>query len=124
MTRPAPTLRVQLGQEIVLRAGVLEVLARDASGRATIGRMRPQLRPGEILCERYGDIPMIVTEAEGAAMAPTPAPPEHPHFDAWYGNRISTAHAMFMERTSRHPACDWRMIGTGTIARYLNGTIA
>ena len=121
MARPAPTLRVQIGQEIVLRTAVLEVLARDASGRPTIGRMRPQLRPGEILCERLGDIPMIVTEPEGAAMLPAPAPPEHPHFDDWYSNRIKVAHAMFMERTSYHPRCDWRVFSPADIERYING---
>jgi hypothetical protein len=118
MERSVPSLRVRIGEEIVLRTAELEVLARDASGRPTIVHLRPQVRPGEILCERLGDIPMIVSDAEYAALLP---PPLALDFDTWYGHRINVAHAKFMERTSYHPSCDWRLISPDAIERYING---
>jgi len=118
MSRPAPSLRVQIGQEIVLRTAVLEVLARDASGRPTIAHLSPEVRPGEILCERMGDIPMIVTEVECAALLPSPMALD---FDTWYRHRINVAHAKFMESTSYHCPCDWRVFPPDAIERYING---
>ena len=118
MSRTAPSLRVQIGDEVVLRNAELEVLARDAAGRPTIAHLRPQVRPGEILCERMGDIPMIVTGAEYAALVP---PPVALDFDTWYRHRINVAHARYMERTSYHLSCDWRVFPPDAIERYING---
>lgn len=120
MTRQAPSLRVQIGDEIVLRRGSVEVLACDIEGRPTIMHLRPQLRPGEILCERLGDIPLVLMRDECAALVPaTPVV----HFDTWMSQRTATAHAEFMERTSRQLRCDWSPLARA-IDTYLNRTSA
>lgn len=119
MDRTVPSLRVQIGQEVVLRRAEVEVLLRDATGRPMMARMRPQLRAGEILCERPGDIPIIFTDAECAAVLPPAAEPVH--FDTWYRHRINVAHAKFMERTSYHYPCDWRTFPPDAIEKYING---
>lgn len=116
MDRQAPSLRVQIGEEIVLRRGELQVLERDPSGRPTVVHLRPQVRPGETLCERLGDIPLIVSEAQYAAMLP---PDEPLNFDTWMRHRVNVAHAKYMERTSYHLRCDWNM---KAITAYFNGT--
>ncbi|MEW6023585.1 MAG: hypothetical protein AB1807_15765 [Pseudomonadota bacterium] len=110
MDRPIPSLRVQIGSEIVLRRAVPQVLECDElSGRATIVHLRPQLRPGEILCERMGDIPLIV--ADESLIFPTPTA-ETMGFDTWMKQRTDLAHAEFMRRTSRLLWCDWRAATT------------
>jgi len=119
MDRTVPSLRVQIGQEVVLRRAEVEVLSRDAAGNPTIVHMRPQVRKGEILCERLGDIPIILTEGECVAVLP---PVEPLDFDTWYRHRINVAHAKYMERTSYHPSCDWLTFPPEAIERYINGT--
>lgn len=109
MERPIPSLRVQLGSEIVLRRAEPQVLERDLTGRATVVHLRPQLRPGEILCERMGDIPLII--ADESLIFPTPTA-EAMGFDAWMKQRADLAHAEFMRRTSRLLWCDWRAVAT------------
>lgn len=109
MERPVPSLRVQIGSEIVLRRAEPQVLERDLSGRATVVHLRPQLRPGEILCERMGDIPLII--ADENLIFPTPTA-ETMGFDAWMKQRANLAHAEFMRRTSRLLWCDWRATAT------------
>lgn len=104
MDRPVPSLRVQIGSEIVLRRAEPHVLERDLSGRATVVRLRPQLRPGEILCERAGEIPLVIADESVIFPAPTA---ETMGFDAWMKQRIDLAHAEFMRRTSRLLWCDW-----------------
>jgi hypothetical protein len=119
MNRPVPNLRVQIGQEVVLRPAEVEVLARDPSGRPTIIHLRPQVRPGEILCERLGEIPEILTEAECVVLLPKPA--EHPHFDTWYRHRIDVAHAKYMEQISYSVPSDWKTFSPEAIEAYING---
>ncbi len=109
MERPVPSLRVQIGSEIVLRRAEPHVLERDLTGRATIVHLRPQLRPGEILCERMGEIPLIVTDASSLFPAPSA---QDMGYDAWLKARTDAAHAEFMERTSRLLWCDWRAVVT------------
>lgn len=60
---PAPMLRVEVNGSIERRPAELHVLVRDLAGRAVVSHMRPQLLPGEALCERRGQIPIIVQEA-------------------------------------------------------------
>ena len=114
MERPIPSLRVQLGSEIVLRRAEPHVLERDATGRATIVHMSPQLRPGEILVERMGDIPLIIADESVIFPAPTA---ETMGFDAWMKQRTELAHAEFMRRTSRRLWCDWLVHADAEIAR-------
>ncbi|HBI70711.1 MAG TPA: hypothetical protein DDZ22_17405 [Massilia sp.] len=116
MERPIPSLRVQIGSEIVLRRAVPQVLeCDDRTGRATVVHLRPQLRPGEILVERMGDIPLII--ADESLIFPTPTA-ETMGFDAWMKQRTELAHAEFMRRTSRLLWCDWRaVVTTADIAR-------
>ncbi len=110
MERPIPSLRVQIGSEIVLRRAEPNVLECDEqTGRATVVHLRPQLRPGEILVERMGDIPLIVADESVIFPAPTA---ETMGFDAWMKQRIDLAHAEFMRRTSRLLWCDWRAAAT------------
>ena len=109
MDRPIPSLQVQIGSEIVLRRAEPHVLERDATGRATIVHMSPQLRPGEILVERMGDIPLIV--ADECVIFPAPTA-ETMGFDTWMKQRTDLAHAEFMRRTSRLLWCDWRAATT------------
>ena len=110
MDRPIPSLRVQIGSEIVLRRAEPQVLeCDDLTGRATVVHMRPQLRPGEILVERMGDIPLII--ADDRVIFPTPTA-ETMGFDAWMQQRTELAHAEFMRRTSRLLWCDWRAATT------------
>ncbi|WP_312547571.1 hypothetical protein [Massilia sp.] len=109
MERPIPSLRVQIGSEIVLRRAVPHVLERDLTGRATVVRLRPQLRPGEVLCERMGEIPLIVTDASSLFPASSA---QGMGYDAWMKRRVDLAHAEFMERTSRRLWCDWRAVAT------------
>lgn len=110
MERPIPSLRVQIGSEIVLRRAVPQVLeCDDLTSRATVVSLRPQLRPGEILCERMGDIPLIVVDE--SMIFPTPTA-ETLGFDAWMQQRTELAHAEFMRRTSRLLWCDWRAAAT------------
>lgn len=110
MERPIPSLRVQIGSEIVLRRAEPHVLECDElTGRATVVHLRPQLRPGEILCERMGDIPLII--ADESLIFPTPTA-ETMGFDAWMEQRANLAHAEFMRRTSRLLWCDWRAAAT------------
>ena len=116
MDRKAPALRVQIGNEVVLRCGEVEVLARDVAGRPAIMHMRPQLRPGEILCERLGDIPLIVTHAECSTLVPSKPTVD---FDTWMRNRVEAAHADFMANMSRRLPCDWRVFPPEHIAAYL-----
>ncbi len=115
MDRQAPSLRVQIGSEIVLRRAEPHVLERDLAGRATVVRLRPQLRSGEILCERAGEIPMIVTDASQLFPALTA---QEIGYDAWYKARTDAAHAEFMRRTSVPPSSDWRTFPPEDIARY------
>jgi len=114
MNRPVPSLRVQIGSEIVLRRAEPHVLERDLSGRATVVRLRPQLRPGEILCERAGEIPLVI--ADESLIFPAPSA-ETMGFDAWMKQRADLAHAEFMRRTSRLLWCDWRATADAEIAR-------
>ena len=116
MDRQVPSLRVQIGSEIVLRRAVPQVLeCDDLTGRATVVHLRPQLRPGEILVERLGDIPLII--ADESVIFPTPTA-ESMGFDAWLKQRTELAHAEFMRRTSRLLWCDWRaVVTTADIAR-------
>lgn len=110
MERPIPSLRVQIGSEVVLRRAEPHVLECDElTGRATVVHLRPQLRHGEILCERMGEIPLIVVD-EGLIF-PTPTA-ETMGFDAWMKQRAALAHAEFMRRTSRLLWCDWRAVTT------------
>jgi len=110
MERPVPSLRVQIGSEIVLRRAEPQVLeSDDLTGRATVVHLRPQLRPGEILCERMGDIPLIIVDESLIFPVPTA---ETMGFDAWMKQRTDLAHAEFMRRTSRLLWCDWRAIAT------------
>jgi hypothetical protein len=53
-------LRVEVDGKVVQRPGVLDVLQYDATGKATLSRLRPQLLPGETLVERVGAIPVVV----------------------------------------------------------------
>lgn len=115
MDRPVPSLRVQIGSEIVLRRAEPRVLeCDDLTGRATVVHLRPQLRPGEILVERMGDIPLII--ADESLIFPTPTA-ETMGFDAWMKQRTELAHAEFMRRTSRLLWCDWRATADAEIAR-------
>ncbi len=114
MERPIPSLRVQLGSEIVLRRAEPHALERDLTGRATVVHLRPQLRPGEILCERMGDIPLIIVDE--TLIFPTPTA-ETMGFDAWMKQRTDLAHAEFMKRTSRGLWCDWLVNAEAQIAR-------
>ncbi|WP_305821375.1 hypothetical protein [Massilia brevitalea] len=116
MERPIPSLRVQIGSEIVLRRAEPNVLeCDDLTGRATVVHLRPQLRPGEILVERMGDIPLIIADA--SLIFPTPTA-ETMGFDTWMKQRTDLAHAEFMKRTSRLLWCDWRaVVTTADIAR-------
>lgn len=41
-------------------------------------------------------------------------------YDAWLSERTARAHAAFMERTSKHLACDW---ATEEIARYFGAPL-
>jgi len=107
--RPIPSLRVQIGSEIVLRRAEPYVLEHDLDGRATVVLLRPQLRPGEILCERMGEIPLIVTDASSLFPALSA---QDMGYDAWLKARTDAAHAEFMERTSRPLWCDWRAVAT------------
>ncbi|MDN4061290.1 hypothetical protein QPK31_24015 [Massilia sp. YIM B02769] len=110
MERPIPSLRVQIGSEIVLRRAVPHVLeCDDLSSRATVVSLRPQLRPGEILVERMGEIPLIVVDESMIFPAPTA---EAMGFDAWMQQRTELAHAEYMRRTSRLLWCDWRAVTT------------
>lgn len=110
MERPIPSLRVQIGSEIVLRRAEPQVLeCDDLTGRATVVHLRPQLRPGEILCERMGDIPLIIVDESLIFPVPTA---ESMGFDAWMEQRTELAHAEFMRRTSRLLWCDWRAVAT------------
>ena len=110
MERPIPSLRVQIGSEIVLRRAEPQVLqCDDLTGRAIVVHLRPQLRPGEILVERMGDIPLIVVDE--SLIFPTPTA-ETMGFDAWMKQRADLAHAEFMRRTSRLLWCDWRAVAT------------
>lgn len=109
MERTVPSLRVQIGSEIVLRRAEPQVLERDQAGRATIVHLSPQLRPGEILVERLGDIPMIIVDE--SLIFPTPSAATM-DFDAWMKQRTDLAHAEFMRRTSRLLWCDWRAVTT------------
>lgn len=110
MERPIPSLRVLIGSEIVLRRAEPHVLeCDDLTGRATVVHLRPQLRPGEILVERMGDIPMVI--GDDSVFFPTPTA-ETMGFDAWMKQRIDLAHAEFMKRTSRLHWCDWRALAT------------
>ena len=45
---------------------------------------------------------------------------QHPHFDRWYRARINVAHARYMERTSYHLRCDWRVFTPQTIAGFVD----
>jgi len=111
MERPIPSLRVQIGSEIVLRRAMPQVLeCDDLTSRATVVSLRPQLRPGEILVERMGDIPLIVVDE--SVIFPTPTA-ETMGFDVWMKQRTDLAHAEFMKRTSRRLWCDWRAVATG-----------
>jgi len=55
-------MKVQIGGDVVRRAGHVEILACDAAGRPTISRMRPQLQPGERLLDRIGTFPAIIKD--------------------------------------------------------------
>ena len=102
MDRPIPSLRVQIGSEIVLRRAEPHVLeCDDLTGRATVVHLRPQLRPGEI--------PLII--ADESLIFPTPSA-ETMGFDTWMQQRTELAHAEFMRRTSRLLWCDWRAATT------------
>jgi hypothetical protein len=59
--RAVPMMRVEVAGAVVSRPGQLEVLLYDRTGRPTISRIRPQLLPGEVLVERAGMIPQIVS---------------------------------------------------------------
>jgi len=107
--REVPSLRVQIGSEIVLRRAEPHVLERDFSGRPTVVHLRPQLRPGEILCERLGEIPLIVCDP--AQLSPEPCA-QTMGYDAWMKQRTDLAHAEYMKRTSRTLWCDWRAVAT------------
>jgi len=110
MGRPIPSLRVQIGSEIVLRRAVPQVLeCDDLTSRATVVSLRPQLRPGEILVERMGEIPLIIADESLIFPIPTAEPMG---FDAWMQQRTELAHAEFMRRTSRLLWCDWRAAAT------------
>jgi len=110
MERPIPSLRVQIGSEIVLRRAVPQVLECDnLTRRATVVHLRPQLRAGEILVERMGEIPLII--ADESLIFPTPTA-EAMGFDAWLKQRTDLAHAEFMRRTSRLLWCDWHAVTT------------
>lgn len=109
MERPIPSLRVQIGSKIARRRAEPHVLERDLTGRPTIVHLRPQLRPGEILCERMGEIPLIVTDA--SALFPASSA-QGMGYDAWMKARTDAAHVEFMERTSRRLWCDWRAVAT------------
>jgi hypothetical protein len=61
--RIPPMMSVEVGGQIVRRLGVLDVLQYDRTGKPTVSRMRPQLLPGEVLCERAGQVPSVVMEA-------------------------------------------------------------
>jgi len=44
-------------------------------------------------------------------------------FDAWYRALTDRAHAAYMQRTSKHLVCDWRLAGTSStkeIHRFFN----
>ena len=115
MERPVPSLRVQIGSEIVLRRAEPQVLeSDDLTGRATVVHLRPQLRPGEILCERMGDIPLIIVDESLIFPAPNA---ETMGFDTWMKQRTDLAHAEFMKRTSRRLWCDWLVHAEAEIAR-------
>lgn len=118
MERSVPSLRVEIGQEVVPRRAELEVPARDASGRPTIVHLRPEVRPGEILVERLGDIPIIVTDAECTAMLLCAVALD---FDTWYRHRINVTHARCIERTSYRPRCNRRAFPPDAIERYSSG---
>lgn len=60
--RAVPLMKVEVAGVVVLRPGELDVLVRDAAGRAVISRMRPHLSSGEVLHERLGQIPIILQE--------------------------------------------------------------
>jgi len=108
MERPIPSLRVQIGSEIVLRRAEPQVLeCDDLTGRAIVVHLRPQLRPGEILVERMGEIPLIIADESLIFPAPTA---ETMGFDAWMEQRTELAHAEYMRRTSRLLWCDWRAV--------------
>ncbi len=61
--RDVPMMRVEVNGAAERRPGVLDVLQYDRTGKPTLSRMRPQLLPGEVLVERAGQIPIIVSEA-------------------------------------------------------------
>jgi len=47
-------------------------------------------------------------------------------FDAWYSARTQQAHAAYMQRTSNHLVCDWRLTGTSSaeeIHRFFNTNV-
>jgi len=35
-------------------------------------------------------------------------------FDVWYRERMDRAHAVYMQRTSKHLVCDWRLTGSSS----------
>ena len=57
----APMLPVELDGVVVKRASVPEVLLYDRYGSPAMVHMRPQLSHGEVLVERAGTIPLIVS---------------------------------------------------------------
>lgn len=62
MPREPIYMKVDIGGDVVRREAEVEVLLYDRAGKAAVTHMRPRLRPGEILVERLGMIPEIVTD--------------------------------------------------------------
>jgi hypothetical protein len=88
-------------------------------------------QPVRVECEYYPEGAETITTAlmeydlvprfRARSTVAAPAVAEHPHFDTWMRHRVKVAHAKFMERTSYHPACDWRTFSPEAIERYING---
>ena len=109
----------------VLRPAAGDTIVLSVPGRLT-DKQRDHIR-----CAAAGFLPdavKVLVLDSGISMAhvvapePEPSVPEHPHFDTWYRHRINVAHAKYMERTSYHLRCDWRVFPPDAIEKYLNGT--
>jgi hypothetical protein len=61
--RTPPMMSVEVDGKVERRPGVLDVLLYDRTGKPVASRMRPKLKPGEVLRERAGAIPAITNNA-------------------------------------------------------------
>lgn len=111
----------------VLRPGAGDTIVLTVPSRLT-DRQRDQIRRAAVEWMPAGVKVLVldsgITMAHVVAPTPAPAPAvgaPHPDFDTWMRDRVRVAHAKFMEQTSYHCPCDWRVFSPEAIEKYING---